>query len=112
MEKPVEFCEYGNRCNGCPMIGQPKAVLDALNIAVPTVGDRRFMPGEAARVAVRAMREAGFEGPLFPTSQAVTKAVERIAVHTKRSGVCPIYDVTQAHEQDSDSGEEVHESDV
>ncbi len=115
MTERMEFCEYGNRCAGCPMIGQPKAVLEALNIAVPKVTeDRRFLMGEAARVTVSAMYEVGFKSRQIPPkqSQAIHKAVERIAVRTTKSGECPIYDTTaRENGQDPDSGEGVHEPD-
>lgn len=108
MEESVQFCEYGNRCNGCPMIGQPRDVLDALNTAVLKVGDRSSMPGEAARAAVRAMYEAGFVRPLVTVqSQAITRAVERIAVRTTKNGQCPVYDATTSqHAQNPGNGEE------
>lgn len=108
MKESVQFCEYNNRCNGCPMIGQPRDVLDALNAAMPKIEDRSFIPGEAARLAVRAMYEVGFSSPLPAVrSRAIARAIERIAVRTTTSGQCPVYDVTAPqYTQNPGDGEE------
>lgn len=93
---PVEACEPGHRCPGCPMLGQP----DDVRAAVPRAIEKLYTehaevqwpnPALAAIVTPSALYESGIAKPSREQLVKVRIAVQRIATR----GECSRYGIDE-----------------
>lgn len=91
---PVEVCEPGLRCIGCPMTGRPNDIRPAIPGAINKIyaehaENQWANPALASIVTPSALYAIGIERPSIAQLRAVRIAVQRIAI----TGECTSYGI-------------------